>query len=386
MAQNIGRRILIVQDGPTLAQLSHALVAEGCEIISAESEHEAAQRLEQYAPEVVLIEAELPGFDGFAFCRRIRQSEATHDLPVLMLAFKSELPDKMAGFEAGADEYITKPFQMPELIYRLKIILARKPRFTEFKPETPGNGKIIALFGTKGGVGRTTIAVNLALALLQRTRSKVMLFDADFFFGDLALHLNLPPSHTILDFVEHINQLDNDLADQILIPHPSGLRVLISPRSPEKVEYITSAHVDRLLKFLANHFDYIVVDCQGNYDERMLVVLEQADTILLITKPEVGCIKNMAVFSELAIKLGFPFDKIHIVLNRSGSNSGIDPKEIERIFRRQIAFHIGSGGRAIVVSVNRGVPLILEQPNHPFSLQVKQIAEFLTRSLIKMPI
>jgi pilus assembly protein CpaE len=167
----------------------------------------------------------------------------------------------------------------------------------------------------------------------------------------------------------------------VVVPHPTGIHVLISPRGPEDVEAITARHIERLLDAFTLIYDYIIVDCQSSYDERMLVILERADAILLVIKPEVGCVKNMAVFSELAVRLGFPFEKIHIVLNRSGTGSGIDAKEIERIFRRPIAFHIGSGGRSVVVSVNRGVPLTIEHPNHAFSLQVGQIADYVVREL-----
>jgi pilus assembly protein CpaE len=181
---------------------------------------------------------------------------------------------------------------------------------------------------------------------------------------------------------ERIDELDTDLLEQVLIPHPSGVRVLLSPRNPEDVDSILPEHILKLLDFLTCHYDYTVVDCQAIYDERTLNILEKADAIMLIIKPEVGCVKNMAVFSELAVKLRLSFDKkIHIVLNRSGSKSGIGSKEIERIFRRQIPFHIGSWGSAIVVSINRGVPLIIEQPNHPFSVQVMQIADHLIKSL-----
>ena len=381
MTQNTKKRILIVQDKPTSEHLHQLLTSEGYEVFEASTDEDAFNEVLRHAPDLAIVEAELLGFGGYDFCRRIRENEATSDLPLLMLTSKGEIADKVAGYEAGIDDYIIKPFVAQEIGYRVKILIQRKPRHIEQRLEPMGQGRVIALFGTKGGVGRTTIAVNLAVALRRRTGARVMLFDADFFFGDLALHLNLPPAHTILDLVDHIDELDPEFLDQILIPHPSGVRVLVSPRSPERVDAITAGHVQQILESFAQTNDYIIVDCQGSYDERMLVILERADAIMLVIKPEVGCVKNMAVFSELAAKLGFPFEKIHIVLNRSGTGSGIDAKEIERIFRRRIAFHIGSGGRSIVVSVNRGVPLALEQPNHSFSLQVAQMADYLIQNL-----
>jgi pilus assembly protein CpaE len=381
MTPNIRKRILIVQDRAGAEQLRQLLNSEGYELFDARTEDDAFEEVLRRAPDLAIIELDLPNFDGLTFCRRVRQDEATRDLPILVLTSKVEIADKVAGYEAGIDDYITKPFAIQELVYRIRILIQHKPRRIEPHLEPQGRGRVIALFGTKGGVGRTTVAVNLAVAIQRRTSARVLLFDADFFFGDLALHLNLPPSHTIMDLVEHIDALDPDFVDQVLITHNSGVRVLVSPRSPEDVESITAGHVQRLLEIFTRVYDYVIVDCQGSYDERTLVILERADAILLVVKPEVGCVKNMAVFSELAIKLGFPFEKIHIILNRAGTGSGIDAKEIERIFRRRIAFQIGSGGRSVVVSVNRGVPLTIEQPNNSFSIRVGQIADYLIRSL-----
>jgi len=375
------KRILIVQDNATSILLKQLLIGEGYEILEAASGEQALDLIAQSPVDLAIIEVVLPGMNGYELCRRLRTSETFGGLPIMMLTFKSDAADKVAGFEAGIDDYLTKPFVNQELVYRVRLLLGRSARRPEWQVEQQTRGRVIALFGTKGGVGRTTIGVNLSIALRRRTHGKVVLFDADFFFGDIALHLNLSPSHTILDLVERIDQLDTELVDQVLVSHPSGVRVLMSPRSPEDVEMIGPTHIARLLDFLTATYDYVVVDCQTSYDERTLVLLEKADTILLVIKPEVGCVKNMAIFSELAVKLGLQFDKkIHIVLNRAGSKSGISPKEIERIFRRQIGFQIGSGGNAVVVSVNRGVPLMIEHPSHPFSLQVTQIADYLIRN------
>jgi pilus assembly protein CpaE len=383
MSPSFPKRILVVQDSPSLAQLQQQLTNEGYEFIGAETGEQALDLVAQYPFDLAIVEINLPGMDGYELCRALRSHESFDGAPILMLTSRTEIDDKVAGFEAGADDYLTKPYQTQELIYRIRLLLSRQMRRTDTPAQPQTHGRIIALFGTKGGVGRTTIGVNLAIALQRRLRGgKVALFDADFFFGDVALHLNLSPSRTILDLVERIDLLDQDLLDQVLIPHQSGIRVLLSPRNPEDVDSITPSQVERLLDCMASAYDYVIVDCQASYDERVLAILERSDAILLIIKPEVGCIKNMAVFSELAVKLGLPFDKkIHIVLNRSGSKSGIGPKEIERIFRRQIAFHIGSGGNAVVVSLNRGVPLMLEHPSHAFSLQVSQIADYFLRNM-----
>ncbi len=374
--------ILIVQDSVTSAQLRQQLGSAGYTVLEAITGEQALALVAEQPVDAAIIETDLPAMNGLDLCRGLRQSEYAHDLPVLILTSRGEISDKVAGFEAGADDYLTKPYQPQELGYRLRTILARRQKTLRLRAPAQSRGRIVALFGTKGGVGRTTIGVNLSIGLQRRTHAKVLYFDGDFFFGDAALHFGLPPSHTILDLIEHMDNLDSEVLDRVLIPHTSGVRVLMSPRKPEDVELITPSQVTRLLDRFTETEDYVIVDCQAIYDERTLVALEKADAILLVIKPEVGCVKNMAVFYELAAKLGLSFDKkVHIVLNRSNSKSGVVAKDIERIFRRPIAFHIGSGGNAVVMSVNRGTPLIVHHPNHHFSLQVQQVADYIVKLL-----
>lgn len=375
------KRVLVVQDLETAVQLRQVLLNEGYEVVETYTGEQALDIVTRQGIDIAIVEIALAGMDGNELCRQLRALELTRNMPILVLTAKNEVNDKVQAFQAGADDYLIKPFQTQELVYRLRGLLGRPIKHFEAPSKDTARGQIFALFGTKGGVGRTTIGVNLAVALQRRTKKKVVIFDADFFFGDIALHLNLPPAHTILDLVKSIDELDEEMVDQVLAQHSSGVRALISPRNPEEVDLITAAHIERLLDFLAATHDYVIVDCQTSYDERTLMSLGKADVILLIIRPEVGSVKNMAVFSELAAKLDLSFEKkIRIVLNRAGSKSGIGPKEIERIFRRQIAFRVPSGGNHVVVSVNRGVPLMIERPNHPFSVQVMNIADHLIRN------
>jgi pilus assembly protein CpaE len=382
MNQNGQITVLVVQDLDTVHALRQVFERENYHLAEAYEAEQALGLMAMRSVDLVIIESRLPGMSGTDLCRQIRQNPWTRNVPILMLSSRTDLDDKVAGYEAGVDDYLTKPFEPVELVHRVRILLARQGKHPRAQPVNAKRGKIIALIGTKGGVGRTTIGTNLAVALRRQSKAPVLLFDADFYFGDIALHLNLSPAHTIMDLVQRINELDSDILEQVLIPHSSGVSVLLSPRNPEDVESIAPEHLDQMLDLITSNYDYTIIDCQAIYDERALVLLEKADAILLVIKPEVGCIKNMAVFSETAVKLGLSFDKkIHIALNRAGSKSGIGTSEIERIFRRQISFQLPSAGNAVVVSVNRGIPLIMEHPNHPFSVQITRMADHFIRAL-----
>ncbi|MDQ7028466.1 MAG: hypothetical protein Q9O62_01150 [Ardenticatenia bacterium] len=129
------------------------------------------------------------------------------------------------------------------------------------------------------------------------------------------------------------------------------------------------------MRALADTYNHVLVDCQASYDERTLAVLERADLIVLITTPEVGAIKNTSRFLELAEKLAIGTERIRILVNRSDSDVGVDIREIEHTLHHPVAFQVISGGRTVVFSVNRGIPLVMENPSHPFSKQMFAIAE-----------
>lgn len=382
MQSNYQPHILIADgESATSAIVREILVNEGYAVAVTNSADMAFAVAMEHRPDLAIIETVLPGSDGYTLVRKFRAEDKTSQVPILMLSQNGNVKEKIAGFEAGANDVLSKPFQPLELAYRVKGLLAHylvAPPMPVV-PTPPGN--VIAIFGTKGGVGKTTIAVNLAISMLRRTRARTALFDGDLFFGDAALLLNLAPARTVHDLVEHINELEPDMANQVLLPHTSGLRVLLSPHSPEKAEAITANQMELLLEFLSKQYDYTVVDLSASYDERTLVVLDRADAILLVVRPEVGTLKNMGIFLELANKIGIVPEKMHIVLNRANSRSGIEAVEIERSFKRPIAFRITSGGRAVVVSANRGVPLIMEQPNHPVAQQISRIGEYLVQRL-----
>jgi pilus assembly protein CpaE len=376
---NPARIFLVDSDQATYEQVTSALTREGYEVTQVKTGEEAFARSARLLPDVAIVEAVLPGMDGYTLTRNWRQNESTRSLPILMLTSQGEVADKLAGFEAGVDDYLTKPFLPQELTFRVKGLLARSRMAATAGPPAKKKGRIVAIFGTKGGVGKTTLAVNLSVALKRRTQKRVALVDADFFFGDVPLHLTLAPTTTVMDLIERIDQLEPELVEKVLITHSSGVRVLLGPTQPEHAEKITSEHIERLLDTLSQMYDFVVVDCHPNYDDRNLQILEQADQILFVVRPELGPLRNMGVFLNLVFKLGLRPEKIHIVLNRAGSKSGIEVEQIERSFKSRVEFRMISGGRAVVTSVNRGTPIILQNPRHRLSKQIVTIADYLAR-------
>src|SRR5581483_8490676 len=292
MSANITPRILVVDDDPTITKLvSLVLMQTGYNVTTAATAEEGLALAKRLSPDLAILDVMLPGMDGYTLCRKLRENSSTSLMPILMLTAQAETRDKLAGFNAGADDYLTKPFESPELIYRVRALLARSANVAVTAVRPIERGKLWAVFGAKGGVGKTTIAVNLAIALAQQSNTRVALVDADFSFGDVGAHLNLSPSRPILDLVSRVDALDPELIGKVLIPHDTRVHVLLGPYRPEDAERIPPENFKKILIALTEAFDYVIADCPSNYDDRTLVLLETADQIVMILTPEIGPVK-----------------------------------------------------------------------------------------------
>ncbi len=374
-------RILVIDDDKGFSRLmDRMLTNEGFDPSVAHTGEEGLNMLRVVKPQMLLVDLMLPGMDGFEVVRRVRQMAELKGIPILMLTALTDRESRVAGYAAGVDDYLTKPFEPKDLIYRVRSLLANAE--ARHKPHLAlgQSSRVIVFFSGKGGVGKTTISTNLAIAIQKVTQSRVLLFDADFSFGDVGVHLNVSGDPTVLDLVAQGMDMDVEAVREAVISHSSGISVLLSPPRPQQGELVTTEALGRVFPLLRQLFEYIIIDGQPAYDDRMLYILEQADDIMLVVTPEVGPIRNTSLFLDLAEMLELDKPSIHLILNRSNSRVGIEMGDIQRILKHPISYRIISGGRAVVVSVNQGIPLLTSQPDHPLAQQITEMAKHLTGS------
>jgi pilus assembly protein CpaE len=236
-------------------------------------------------------------------------------------------------------------------------------------------GQVIAVFSPKGGVGRTTIAVNMAVASATELGRRVVVLDGSFQFGDVGVLLNLNPKNkSIADLVPELDAGEADSVETFVINHSAGIRVLLAPPSPEMAELITPTGVRRVVDALRASHDLVILDCPASFNETTLAMLDEADVILTILSLEITSIKNMRLFLEVAEQLGYEQGKVRLVLNRSDTTLGIRVVDVEQSIGRKIDYTIVSDGRSVVYALNRGVPFFLSNREAQVSQDILRLA------------
>ncbi|MFV2065230.1 MAG: response regulator, partial [Chloroflexota bacterium] len=362
-------RIVIVDDiADTREHLAKLLSFESdIEVIgSAASGEEAVDMTGKLAPDILLMDINMPGMDGIATTERV--SATFPNTSIIMMSVQGEADYLRRSMLAGAREFLVKPFSSDELTASIRQVFIReKQKRSRMMIPAPGgpsgsgeggskDGKIVTLFAPKGGVGRTTLAVNLAVAMAGEQRQTVTLVDASFQFGDVGVLLNLNPKNkSIIDVVADTTTTDEDLVDTTLISHSTGIKVLLAPPSPEMAELITVDQVRRMMGRLRDTNDFTIVDLWPHFNDVSLALLDMSDVILTILTLEITNIKNIRLFLEVAEQLGYG-DRLKLVLNRADSAFGIRVADVENSVGRKIDHQVVSDGRTVVYALNRGVP------------------------------
>lgn len=247
---------------------------------------------------------------------------------------------------------------------------------TEQSDLNPKGGKIIAVCSAKGGIGRTTLTVNLAVALMKKNFS-VAIMDGDFQFGDVNLAMDLKSSLTIKDVLEGIAMLDEHSLANYLAVHESGVRVLSAPDRPEFAELISNEAVGKILDCLLIQHDYIVVDTPVGLNEQSLRFIERADQILVVANLEMAALKNTKLFLETLKLLGLQ-DKVKIVINRSNMESVIKATDAAAILDENDPIYIPNDFQICSQSINLGVPFVIKHAKSEVAKGIFKMAELIT--------
>ena len=388
-------RVLIVDDIPeTRDHLTKLLGFEGdIDVVGAAGSGEEALRMAvALTPDVVLMDINMPDMDGIATTEQL--ATVAPAASVVMMSVQGEADYLRRSMLAGAREFLVKPFSSDELTSSIRQVHTReRDKQSRMAPAvapvaaastTTTNrsgepGMVVAVFSPKGGVGKTTVAVNMAVAAVNDLGKKVVVVDGSFQFGDVGVLLNLNPKNkSIADLIPEVEAGELDSVNTFVINHSAGIRVLLAPPSPEMAELITPSGVKKVIEALRRDHDLVVVDCTSYFNDTTLAILDSADVILTMLSLEITSIKNMRLFLEVTQQLGYESGKIRLVLNRADSALGIRVSDVEHSIGRKVDDTIVSDGRSVVYALNRGVPFYLSNRE----AQVSQDILRLTRAVV----
>jgi Flp pilus assembly CpaE family ATPase len=235
-------------------------------------------------------------------------------------------------------------------------------------------GRLVTVFSAKGGSGKTTLATNLAVVLNGGGTRRVSLVDLDLAFGDVAISLQLEPRRTVVDVMNGARQLDEAALASVVTPYRPNLDCILAPVQPGDAEKIPVPLIGQLLQMLAGQYEYVVIDAPSSLSEHVLAAFDASHHHVLIAAPEVPSLKNLRLTLDMLDMLSYNRDSRAVVLNRSDSKVGLTEADVERVVRSPIAGYIPSS-RDVPASINRGVPLAADQPDHRVSVSIQRFAE-----------
>ena len=360
-------RLLIVEDVPQVAQYIRGLLEAQARVKLLEVLTEGARAVEaigEMRPDVVIVDALLQGrIKGPKLVEAIH--EAKLDIPVIVLTVPQNPiePDPLNGI----DGVLSMPFSGFDLMTRI----AQVRKDFEARQAT-GTNKLLSVFAPKGGVGKTTIAFNLAVALAQLGQ-KTVLIDGSIQFGDLRALLKVPvDAPSILDLpTDRI--AESDLGD-VLWRDPSGIDILLAPPRIEMAEMLTARDVEKILSLLKRVYDCIVIDMSSQLNDINLAFLDASDSIIEIVTYDSTTIHSTMAIADTFRAIGYAASKVRYLINRSDSAGGIDPADLERALGRKPEHSVVSDGRLVVQSNNEGVPFVLASPTAPISQDINRTA------------
>lgn len=373
-------KVLITDDIKTTRESIRKLIEFHPEIAvvgEAANAAEAIARAKELQPDIVLMDINMPGVDGITATGQL--SAELPQASIVIMSVQGEKEYLRRAMTAGAKDYLTKPFSGDELLQTIKQVYAndqQRRKVVAFEPKATV-GKVLTVFSAKGGVGKTTIAVNLGVALATKTRQRVCIVDADLQFGDVSLFLNILPKATVADLVADIDGLDAKQLAGYLTRYNDCVDVLAAPFRPEQAELVTGAHLAAILKVLRTVYQYIIVDTAPSFSEAMLATLDEADQILVVSSLDLPTIKNVKLCLEIMDSLAYGGEKIRLVLNRANGEGGMNVREVEESLRRSFAGTVPSDGKLVVASVNRGMPFVATNPEAPVSQSIFDLAKSL---------
>jgi pilus assembly protein CpaE len=375
-------RVIIADDSEQTRENIRAIFGyeETIDIIGeAQNGLEAVELARELRPDIILMDINMPEMDGIRAAKTITESGL--DGSIIMMSIQEEREYIKKAMSAGARDYVVKPFKVNELLDTIKRIFqvdqAKKKKIANPITASKLQSKVISVFSTKGGVGKTTIATNLAVAIAATTKKKVALLDFDLQFGDVAISLNLYVKNTITELIKDMSNVEheNDMIEEYMLAHYSGVKVLAAPTKPENAEYVNAEHIKKIISIMKGRFEYIIIDTAQGFDDTVITALDESDTILYISTLDLPSIKNTKNGLEVMKTLNYSNEKVRVVVNKSNESFGIKHLDFKAALNVDLWAIIPDDLASVAISVNNGHPLVSHRKSSAVSKRIFKLAQ-----------
>jgi pilus assembly protein CpaE len=381
---NSSRVILIGDPGPTLQQITSAFDSQTefqmTGVLS--SPDRLAREIGAAKPNLILLDHQLNQQPTIDIIDDI--AVEFPDSPIVAI-----LPDNdplliQKAIMGGARAFLVLPFTQINLLNTLRRVLQlennRRKKHGDLNvapPESSRPLRSLVVFSPRGGVGCSTLAVNLALAMQEELDKKVLLLDGKQFFGHLDVLLNIRTHNTLIDLIPHASNLDETLVHDVVVEHGSGIHVLLGPSNIQVAHGLRPDDLYTVMIGLQRFFDLVVIDAGSSLSENTVTLMDASDRIILIATPDLASLRDVSRFIQISQSLSYPSEKLLVVLNREGHLGGVKTKDIEVALKRQVFAKIPEDVSSVQRSLNRGIPLMLKYPRSPTARALKKLSKAL---------
>ena len=371
------RRILIADDDvDALRLVGLMLERKGYQILAAASGQQALQKAIEANPDIIILDVMMPDMDGYQVAAQLRKHPATESIPILMLTAKTAINDKIAGFQAGADDYLAKPVHPRELISRIEALLQRTAR--KDVAETR-QGHIVAFLPSKGGLGTTTLTVNTAVEIKNMHKDKrVALVELQEGSGTVGFQLGLEGESGLPRLLtEPLSYLTRDILHESMIRHGTGLQVLTSESRPIGINpRLTEGFTRTLLRFLSTENDYLILDLPPRLDPPYAEALQMAETVILTVDPNPIGMKLAQQMLDSLDELDIGSHNVQLVLiHRVPASGALSRTMIEQTLHREMIGGIPPASDLAYESARHGKPMVQIQPRGLVAQQVRRVVQ-----------
>jgi pilus assembly protein CpaE len=358
-------------------------------VAMARTGREGIQLAKETKPHVVLMDINMPDMDGIQATEVIVREVPSAQ--IVIVSVQSDTDYLRRAMLAGARDFLAKPPSADELINTIRrlgemsrqreqmISSAGMPTAAVMagrEPRKSVNGKVVVVYSPKGGSGCTTLVTNLAVAL-QTEETKVVVVDASFQFGDVGVFFNLKNKYNLVSATARADELDDDFVQSVLTAHPSGVKVLLGPATPEDAEVVMSnpGGLRKVLERLQMDYAYVIVDTAAVLRDVELSLFDAAERILLVATPDIPALKNVKLFFDLAEKLSYPSQKMLLVMNKMDRRSGITAANVEESIKHSVKGQIPLDDKVVLSSINAGVPFMTGSRSLPVAQGITELAQ-----------